>query len=106
MKQYFHENDELSADEVRISVEKSGQNFIFFTRRGLFSYKEVDANSIILATHIPKIKGKLLDLGCGYGAIGIMLAKINPQLRLTGCDINRIALDMASKNAKLNGVTA
>lgn len=106
MKQYFHENDALPANELKISVEKFGQNFTFFTRRGLFSYNEVDANSLLLVEKIPKITGKLLDLGCGYGAVGIMLAKINPCVNLTGCDVNRIALSMAAKNAKVNGVEA
>ena len=55
---------------------------------------------------MPKINGKLLDLGCGFGAIGIMLAKINPQVSLTGCDINRIAVDAAKKNAAINGIEA
>ena len=106
MKQYFQENKCLAADEVQIRLTKFEHEFIFFSRRGLFSYNEIDVNSLILIENIPKIEGKLLDLGCGFGAIGIVLAKINPLICLTGCDINRIAIEMAKKNAALNGVKA
>ena len=106
MKQYFQENKCLAADEVQIRLTKFEHEFTFFSRRGLFSYNEIDVNSLILIENIPKIKGKLLDLGCGFGAIGIILAKINPYIYLTGCDINKIAIDMAKKNAALNGVDA
>ena len=106
MNQYFQENEDLAPDEVQIRLDKFGHCFAFFSRRGLFSHNKVDANSLILVENIPLIKGKLLDLGCGFGAIGIMLAKINPQVILTGCDINRIAVSQAKKNAAINNVNA
>ena len=106
MKQYFQENENLEAEEVQIRLERFGHEFIFFSRRGLFSHNEVDAKSLLLIENIPKIKGSLLDLGCGFGAIGIILTKINQSVDLVGCDINRIALSMAEKNAEINGVSA
>ena len=106
MKQYFQENENLAADEIQIKCSMFGHEFTFLSRRGLFSYDEVDTNSLILIKSIPKIKGELLDLGCGFGAIGIILTKINPLINLTGCDINRIAIAMAAKNATANGITA
>lgn len=106
MKQYFQENELLAADEVQIRLDRFGHKFTFFSARGLFSFDEVDANSLILVENIPGIKGKLLDLGCGIGVVGIMLAKINGQVDLTGCDINRIALRLAEKNAATNGIDA
>ena len=72
---------------------------------GLFSCDKVDAASILLLKHIPPIKGRLLDLGCGYGTLGIVLAKTNA-VSLTMSDVNRIALDYAAKNAALNQVEA
>ena len=106
MKQYFEENEDLAAGKIEIRLSKFGHEFIFFSRRGLFSHNEVDANSLILVDNMPAIKGELLDLGCGFGAVGIMLAKINHHVNLTGCDINRIALGMAKGNAAVNGVDA
>ena len=106
MKQYFQENNDLTADEIQIRLTRFGHGFTFFSRRGLFSYDKVDANSLILVGNMPPIEGKLLDLGCGFGAVGIMLAKINRSVSLTGCDINGIALEMAKKNAAFNGIDA
>ena len=106
MKQYFQENRNLSADEIQMRMTKYGHDFIFLSRRGLFSHGGVDAVSLILVDNIPSIEGELLDLGCGYGVVGIMLAKTNPHVKLTGSDINGIALEMAKKNAEINGVHA
>ena len=105
MKQYFEENDSLPRDEVKIFLEKFGHSFTFFSKRGLFSFNEVDSVSLALVENIPKIHGKLLDLGCGYGAVGIILAKIN-EITLYGCDINKYAVEMAKKNALFNRVEA
>ena len=79
--------------------------FNFLANNGLFSCDKIDAASILLLENIPPLTGQLLDLGCGYGTIGIVLAKKNP-VALTMSDINRIALDYAAKNAALNQVEA
>ena len=105
MKQYFEENDALPMDEVKVGLQKFGHDFVFMTRKGLFSVGEVDKVSLILIENIPKISGKLLDLGCGYGAVGIILSKIY-DVALFGCDINKHAVEMAKKNAALNNVEA
>ena len=105
MKQYFEENHALAQDEVRFCFEKFGHRFIFSSKKGLFSHNEVDRVSITLIENIPKIGGRLLDLGCGYGAVGIILKKLN-EVTLYGCDINKYAVEMAVKNAALNLVEA
>ncbi|MGN0763312.1 MAG: class I SAM-dependent methyltransferase, partial [Aristaeellaceae bacterium] len=47
----------------------------------------------------------VLDLGCGWGAIGVALARGNPEARITMADVNRRALSLAEENARRNGVT-
>ena len=103
MKQYFQENYDLPNDEVEIRKTLFGYNFLFLSKRGLFSYNEIDDNSLTLIENIQKPKGSLLDLGCGFGAVGIILAKVYG-IKLTGCDINRVAIEMAKKNASINEV--
>lgn len=73
---------------------------------GLFSYKEVDEGTKLLIEYaeIPQ-EGVVLDLGCGYGAIGVALAKINPKLRVYMVDINPEAVRLAERNAERNGVS-
>ena len=56
-----------------------------------------------MVERLPELSGSLLDLGCGYGCIGIMLAKIY-DLKLTMTDVNQNAVIYAAKNASLNGV--
>ena len=45
-----------------------------------------------------------MDLGCGYGPIGLALAKKNPQANVEMVDVNELALDLAKQNAALNGL--
>jgi len=105
MNHYFTESPELLTNERTLTLEIFGMHFKFFTNNGLFSCDKVDDASITLLKNIPPLKGTLLDLGCGYGSLGIVLAK-KYGIELTIADINSIALDYAIKNAKLNQVSA
>jgi len=49
-------------------------------------------------------KGCVLDIGCGYGAVGITVAKINPNLHVVMTDVNARAVRLAKKNVELNRV--
>jgi len=77
----------------------------FLTAPGVFSHKKVDKGTRILVESmmLPE-EGYLLDLGCGYGVIGIVAAKINPKLKVFMTDINERAIWLAKKNAELNQV--
>ena len=103
--QYFNENPAALTQERMLNFSIFDMDFRFTTNNGLFSHSKVDAGSILLLEHIPPITGSLLDLGCGYGVIGIVLGKKN-NITLTMSDINSIALGYAKKNAKLNNVQA
>lgn len=90
---------EIVSDVIRgIPVE-------FIVEPGVFSHKRVDIGTKLLLekAEIPR-KGTILDLGCGYGVIGIVIAKLNPQLKIYMVDINRRAVELAKLNAKLNNV--
>jgi len=100
---YFIENPLLLTNERILELEIFNMQFKFLTNNGLFSCDKIDDASITLLKNIPIIKGKLLDLGCGYGTLGIVLAK-KYGVELTIADINNIALEYAIKNAKLNKV--
>ena len=89
MSQYFNENHGVLTQEREISCEIFDTKFRFLTNNGLFSCSKVDNASLTLLKNMPPIKGNLLDLGCGYGVIGIVLAKIN-DITLTQSDINGI----------------
>ena len=103
--QYFNENPAILTHERTLKLNIFGMEFRFLTNNGLFSCNKVDAASILLLENIPPLTGHLLDLGCGYGTLGIVLAKVNP-VKLTMSDINSIALSYAARNAALNRVEA
>jgi 16S rRNA (guanine1207-N2)-methyltransferase len=110
-KHYFIENPDLPADERHIRFQLHGFDFHFTTVPGLFSYEKADEASLLLIKTIqltqPPLSGTLLDLGCGYGLLGIVLAKIHANgLRFTMSDINRTACLYAEKNAARNNVPA
>ncbi len=75
------------------------------TEPGVFSPKRIDPGTRLLIENldIPE-KGTALDMGCGYGVIGIILAKINPALKVYLIDINKRAIELAKINAKINKV--
>jgi len=107
MNHYFIENPKLLTDERVLELNIFDRHYKFLSNNGLFSCDKVDDASITLLQNIPPLPrdSTLLDLGCGYGTLGIVLAKTYG-VALTMADINSIALDYAAKNAKLNGVTA
>ena len=82
-----------------------GLTFEFVTYSSLFSGSEVDKGTQLLLENIriPE-KGVVLDIGCGYGVIGIVVAKLNPNLKVYMTDINPLAVKVARENARLNNV--
>ena len=101
---YYFTNDENLASEVKkINVMIHNLPFSFYTDNGVFSKKGLDFGTRTLLENLPDLNGNILDIGCGYGPIGIYLAKKN-NLLVDMIDINRRSLDLAVKNSKLNNV--
>ena len=79
----------------------------FFSDNGVFSKDKLDFGStLLLETVFEKVNKEnlnILDVGCGYGFMGISLAKIM-KAQVTMCDVNKRALHLAEKNASENGV--
>ncbi|WP_057490859.1 class I SAM-dependent methyltransferase [Streptococcus orisasini] len=103
---YYTENPSSEHQLQDIRVDLLGQTFYFLTDSGVFSKKMVDYGSQVLLNSLDFEKEKtLLDVGCGYGPLGISLAKVYG-LEVTMVDINNRALDLAKTNAEKNGVSA
>ena len=82
-----------------------GHDFEFLTASGVFSHKRVDTGTHLLieSMKLPDT-GAALDLGCGYGPIGIAAAKLKPRLQVWMTDVNQRAVALAEENAWRNGV--
>lgn len=103
---YFAENPDVEHDIHKLKVQLLGQNMTFLTDAGVFSKKMIDYGSqaLLKCLHFHK-KESVLDVGCGYGTLGLTLAKAN-EVKATLVDINQRALDLARQNAERNQVLA
>lgn len=103
--QYFENNVNLESNETVISYYFKGQTFHFITDNGVFSKKSIDFGSSLLLQKIILDDGdRILDIGCGYGVIGLVIAKLNPQILVDMVDINERAIRLSCKNKALNKI--
>ncbi len=105
MAHYFENDDTLKSKERQILVKINNINFSFLTDYGVFSKNGLDfgTRTLLETLDTSKINGKVLDFGCGYGPIGIYIAKTtNSEVHMI--DINRRVLGLARKNVSLNHV--
>lgn len=87
---------------IPVSLKK--HLYLFKTISGVFSYKKLDLGTKVLIENmiIPKEANFFLDLGCGYGVIGIVLAHESPKSNVYFMDINKRAIWCTKENIKLN----
>ncbi|MDR1299033.1 MAG: methyltransferase [Oscillospiraceae bacterium] len=105
MGHYFIDDKSQNSDIRRLSYRFADSGFTFTTDIGLFSRERIDPASDILIRTVPPLSGTLLDMGCGYGCIGIALARAYG-LALTQADVNEKAARFAALNCKANGVSS
>lgn len=103
---YYTNQPSTPHDLSEWTFELKGKTFKFTTDAGVFSKKTVDFGSRVLIdafseTNLPA--GGILDVGCGYGPIGLSLASASDR-DVTMVDINQRAVELATKNAELNNV--
>ena len=105
MSHYFENDNNLVSEIKTFNININNMNFVFNTDNGVFSKGELDFGTNLLLKNILKlnIKGNILDLGCGYGAIGIVIKKIL-DTNVTMIDINNRAIHLTKMNAKKNNV--
>ena len=105
-KMYFAENPDAEHDIHKLKVQLLGQNVTFLTDAGVFSKKMIDYGSQALLKCLDFHKQEsVLDVGCGYGTLGLTLVKAK-EVEATLVDINQRALDLARQNAERNQVLA
>jgi len=99
---------ELPTSEAKLGLVRTrlrGKPFEFLTASSVFSKKRVDLGTRLLieAMVLPET-GYVLDVGCGYGAVGIAAAASNSRLRVIMTDVNMRAVRLARKNIEINKV--
>ena len=105
MSHYFINDENVKHNEKTTTAIIQNKKFTFLTDNGVFSKKGLDFGTRVLleTIDVSKIKGKILDFGCGYGPISIFIKK-KTNADVTALDINERSLNLAFKNAELNKV--
>jgi len=108
MDHYFTNNQNLKSEIKTINYSHNGCDFVFLSDNGVFSKEHIDYGSKLLVETFLKYykqSGSVLDVGCGYGFMGIVVAK-KLQSNVTMVDVNRRALHLAERNLSQNKVEA
>lgn len=102
---YYTSRPSAAHDEQQFSFTLRGINLHFQTDAGVFSRDRIDYGSVLLIETM-KIASdaRVLDVGCGYGPIGLTAAKLAVQGRVTMIDVNERAVHLARRNAEGNGI--
>jgi 16S rRNA G1207 methylase RsmC len=103
---YFTADPSVPFQRVPVRVDVWGHWLEMTTGSGVFSRGRLDVGTGVLLRAVPPPTGapEVLDLGCGYGVIGLAIAVACPQARVTAIDVNERALVLANENAEALGV--
>ena len=105
VEHYYSHEPTVDHNRRIIEVMLRGRTMKFITDAGVFSKSDVDYGSKLLieALQLPD-HAQVLDMGCGYGPIGLCAAFLNQAGHVTMADVNERALKLAEENAHLNHI--
>lgn len=106
MPQYFDNVEGLKHEDITIQFSLLGENYSLKSDLGVFSKRSLDDGTKLLLETIGNMPlgERILDVGCGVGPIGLILAHLDSNRRVTMCDVNIRALELARRNSYLLGV--
>ncbi|MDD3999443.1 MAG: methyltransferase [Bacilli bacterium] len=104
MSHYYQNDPSLKSRPVMIDFKYRNQNLKFISDAGVFSKTKIDFGTALLLESLPMLlnQKRILDLGCGYGAIGLSIAKVYRESSLEMIDVNLRALELCKNNAEAN----
>jgi 16S rRNA (guanine1207-N2)-methyltransferase len=104
---YYTSHPDVDHETIGFSVTLRGVTLTFKSDAGVFSKHRVDRGSKLLIESLRLMEGdrKVLDLGCGYGPIGLVIAGLLPQATVYMSDVNERAVGLARTNAAVNRIT-
>jgi len=95
----------MNVPEFEIRDVLRGYDLIFKTTFGLFSYQKIDNGTKLLIHSLDVAnEGVYLDLGCGYGPVGIVFAKLSPKSKVYFVDRDFVAIEYTRTNCRLNDI--
>jgi 16S rRNA (guanine1207-N2)-methyltransferase len=104
MEHYYSKKPSSELKLFRVKADLLGQHFELYSASGVFSAKEVDnGTALLVEAAIIKDDWEVLDLGCGYGIVGVAVAKAygaSHKIKVTMADVNERAVMLAKRNAQ------
>lgn len=103
MQHYYSSTPQVNETKRVIHYQLNGETFELYSSSGVFSMQKIDyGTDFMLRTLVkeqPEIYGKGIDMGCGYGVIGVVLGTLFPKSSIEGVDVNQRAVELAARNA-------
>jgi 16S rRNA (guanine1207-N2)-methyltransferase len=102
---YYSNKPTVAHDIHEFDFQLRGRNFHFFSDAGVFSKHRVDFGSVLLIEEMQMEEAaEVLDMGCGYGPVGIVAATLASQGHVTMADVNERACELARRNIDRNHI--
>jgi 16S rRNA G1207 methylase RsmC len=102
---YFSADPSVPFERVPVVASVWGHELRLTSGSGVFARGRLDVGTAVLFRETtPPAGGRVLDLGCGYGVIGLAVARAVPTAAVTGVDVNERAVLLANENAAALGV--
>lgn len=110
MSHYFSEVQDVKSAKKIINYEIKNEKFEFLTDNGVFSKTKVDfGTDVMLRTFLnenKKLKNiRILDIGCGYGVVSVVLKRFFEKAKILSTDVNERALELTKENIQKNNRT-
>lgn len=102
---YFSADPSVAFERIPVEAEVWDTTLHLTSGSGVFAKGRLDIGTAVLFRETePPTAGRILDLGCGYGVIGLAIAALVPGSEVTGVDVNERAVLLANENAAALGV--
>ncbi|MGG4443266.1 class I SAM-dependent methyltransferase [Brevibacillus fortis] len=102
---YYTNRPGAAHDEQQFTFMLRGNELRFITDAGVFSRDRIDFGSVLLIENMEiDSHARVLDVGCGYGPMGLTAARLAEHGRVTMIDVNERAVNLARRNAEANGL--
>ena len=106
MSQYFDNDKNIKSEKKNIKFYFKDKEYNLISDNGVFSKDKLDYGTRVLLESIviEKLSGRVLDLGCGIGVVGIILGTLNKNINIDMVDVNERAISLTIENLALNNL--